>query len=338
MTVSAVIPTLNRRAYIHRAIDSILAQTVAVDEIIVVDDTRSTDNITEAIDSRYGSLVRVVKQGGGLSASRRRGVLEAKSEWIAFLDSDDEWTPDRNRELLEAAAAIVDANVAWIFGDLQVVTDEGATTTLFGEFGLSVTRSPEVFTDTLRVHYPFQFGMLQGSLIRRSALIELDCFSEGLSHSEDVLAGFQVACRYKFAAIPSVVGKYFRTSDLTSNSAMMEGLSGPDYFRARMLAFGLVVESGRRQPWIELHSTAVRDLCKSMATRGRVPLALAFQQFRYGRVSIKALAFFCAALLGSAGIRAWSAITELSRTTLKPRSATGKSGRGLQRSIRSLTE
>ena len=95
MRVSAVIPTFNRSSYIRRAIDSVIAQTTAVDEIIVVDDELSTDDMVGVIDRLYGSRVRVVKQGGGLSGARRRGVEEARGEWIAFLDSDDEWLPNR---------------------------------------------------------------------------------------------------------------------------------------------------------------------------------------------------------------------------------------------------
>ena len=129
MTVSAVIPTFNRREYVRRAIDSILAQSVPVDEIIVVDDECSTDNIAEALETWYGSRVRVVvKQNGGLSGARRRGIQEARGEWIAFLDSDDDWPPERNREFLEAAAMVPD-RVAWIFGNTRVIRDEGKSTT-----------------------------------------------------------------------------------------------------------------------------------------------------------------------------------------------------------------
>lgn len=313
MTVSTVIPSYNRRAYIERAIDSVLAQTVPIDEIVVVDDERSTDNLSEFLEARYGSLVRTVRQGGGLSKIRRRGVDEARGEWIAFLDSDDEWVPKRNEELLAAAASVA-SDVAWIFGDLQVVTDEGDSTTLFGEFGLKLQDSPQVFVDTLSVHYPFQFGLLQGSLIRRSALLEVDCFSEGLRNSEDVLVGFQVASRYRFAAIPSIVGKYYRTSDLATSSAMNKGLRGSDYFRARMLAFASVAQSGRLEPWAGLHSLAVRDVCKALALEGkRPPRKLALEQFRFAGISARSLGFLCAAMFGKAGIRCWTKLSDVLR-------------------------
>src|SRR6267378_2746293 len=305
MSISAVIPTFNRRAYIRRAVDSVLAQTVPVDEIIIVDDELSTDRIEEAVATWYGAKVRVVKQGGGLSGARRRGVQEARGDWIAFLDSDDDWTPDRNRQFLEAASQ-VPLDVAWIFGNLRVATDAGDGITLFEEFGLSINESLHVFADSLIVQFPFQFGLLQGSLIRRIALLELDCFNEGLQHSEDLLAGFQVACRYRFAAIPFVVGRY--------------------YFRSRMLCFELVIKSGRRRPWNKLYASAVFGLCKVVGKEGRLPIAMAWQQFRFGGVSGKVLAFFCAALFGQPGLRTWNRLAELRQKLRPEREIVAKNG------------
>ena len=333
MKVSAVIPTYNRRDYIKRAVDSILAQTVPVDEIIIVDDELSTDGMSEAVATWYGSRVRVVRQGGGLSGARKRGVHEAIGEWIAFLDSDDEWAPNRNREFLEAAAR-VPSDVAWIFGDLRVVTDQGEGTTLFEEFGLRVEDSVQVFADTLSVHFPFQFGLLQGSFIRRSVLVELDCFSEGLQHSEDFLAGFQVACRYKFAAIPSVVGKYFRTSDLTPNSAVLKGHNGPDYFQSRMLCFALVIQAGHKRPWNLEYAAAARGLCKVLVKQGKSPGSLGVQQFRFGGFSAKGVAFLCAAMFGRTGVQAWNAVADVRRKLFPEQVSLDKPG-GFKASIRS---
>src|SRR5262245_20278284 len=269
MSVTALIPTYNRRNYIKRAIDSVLAQTVPVDEILVVDDG-STDDTVEALAQWYGSKVRVIAQeNSGVSGARRRGIQEARSEWIAFLDSDDEWTPDRNQKLLDAASK-VPADVGWIFGDLRVITDEGDGGTIFRQYGLSVPDCPHVFADALSVQYPFQFGMLQGSFIRRQVLVERQCFTIGLRSDDDLLAGFQVACKYRFAAIPSVVGLYYRTSDLTPSSVVMTGVYGRDYYRSRLTAFAAVIESGRRHPWNLRYAAHVRELCQSMAEKGPV--------------------------------------------------------------------
>lgn len=307
MRVSAVIPAFNRRTYISRAIDSVIGQTVPVDEILVVDDG-STDGTAEAVESRYGSLVRVVRQpNSGVAGARRRGIQEARGEWIAFLDSDDEWTPDRNRELLRAAER-VPAEVAWIFGDLRFVTDDGESPSLFHEYGYILKESPQLISDPLSVQYPMQFCYLQGSFIRRAALLELNCFSEGLRSDDDVLTGFQIGCRYKFAAIPSVVGKYFRTSDLSPSSVVVNGSFRPDYYRSRMIAFETAINSGRRRPWNSLYASQVRGLCQLLDSNAPSPRTLALQQFRYRGFSLKGIAFMCVALTGPRGIRVWNEI------------------------------
>ncbi|RKY08906.1 MAG: hypothetical protein DRP66_03450 [Planctomycetota bacterium] len=93
-TVSVVIPAYNAQRYVGRAIDSALAQTRRPDEIIVVDDG-STDNTAEVIRS-YGSKVCFIGQeNGGASVARNTGIEAARSEWIAFLDADDEWLPEK---------------------------------------------------------------------------------------------------------------------------------------------------------------------------------------------------------------------------------------------------
>ncbi len=99
-SVSLIMPAYNSERYISRAIDSVLAQTLPVDEIIVVDDG-SQDNTLEVL-SGYGDKIKVIKQAnGGASVARNTGIAAASSQWIAFLDSDDEWLPDKNRLQIE---------------------------------------------------------------------------------------------------------------------------------------------------------------------------------------------------------------------------------------------
>jgi glycosyltransferase involved in cell wall biosynthesis len=337
MRVSAVIPTYNRRRYIERAIDSVLAQTTPVDEIIVVDDG-SSDGTPDLVESRYGARVRVVRQANtGVAGARHRGIMEARGEWIAFLDSDDVWTPERTGELLKAVCQ-VPPDVAWIFGDLRLVTDEGDGLSFFEEHGVTIETSPQVLQDSLSIQYPFQFPMLQASFIRRVVLLELDCFSEGLRSDDDLLAGFQVACRYKFAAIPSVVGRYFRTSDLAASSVVVNGNFGRDYYRSRMLAFSRVIYTTRKlRPWNARYASEARGLCQFLGRRGHSVRKLALQQFRFGAVSAKSVAFLLAALLGRRGLVAWDNIAAVCRKLSMPAKKALKE-RGFQAYLQSISK
>ncbi len=89
MKISVVIPSYNRAHTLGRAIESVMQQTLRAFELIVVDDG-STDNTRELVRSRPG--IRYLRQDNqGVSAARNTGIRHATGDWIAFLDSDDEW-------------------------------------------------------------------------------------------------------------------------------------------------------------------------------------------------------------------------------------------------------
>lgn len=91
--VSIVIPLYNKGPYIHRALTSILNQTIKNFEVIVVDDG-STDNSAETVRKMNDPRIRLIRQRNqGVSAARNRGVSESTTDFIAFLDADDEWMP-----------------------------------------------------------------------------------------------------------------------------------------------------------------------------------------------------------------------------------------------------
>jgi len=93
MPVSVIIPTYNRAATLERAIQSVLVQTSPAMEIIVVDDA-STDNTAELLQ-QYADKIKIIskEQNRGVSFSRNAGIQIAGGDWIAFLDSDDQWEP-----------------------------------------------------------------------------------------------------------------------------------------------------------------------------------------------------------------------------------------------------
>ena len=90
MKISVVIPTFNRISLVARAIDSVLKQSLNPYEIIVVDDG-SDDGTSEMIQNKYKSIKLIQQQNNGVSAARNNGINHAKGDWIALLDSDDEW-------------------------------------------------------------------------------------------------------------------------------------------------------------------------------------------------------------------------------------------------------
>lgn len=94
MNVSVVIPTCNRAGPLRRALDSALVQTRKPYEIIVVDDG-STDTTRHMISRDYPGVDYFYQDNSGVSSARNAGIERARAEWIAFLDSDDEWLPGK---------------------------------------------------------------------------------------------------------------------------------------------------------------------------------------------------------------------------------------------------
>jgi hypothetical protein len=118
--ISVIIPTYQRGSLIGETIESVLAQTLPANEIIVVDDG-STDD-TEQVCSRFGDRIKFKKiMNSGVQIARNTGVSLSSSPWLAFCDSDDLWRPDH----LECVAQLVGScpQVSFAFGNFMFFGD-----------------------------------------------------------------------------------------------------------------------------------------------------------------------------------------------------------------------
>ena len=118
--ISVIIPSFNREKTIERCLDSVINQTYPAFEIIVVDDG-SEDQTLNIIKEKYVNRVRVISQNHkGAQAARNKGIKAACGEYISFLDSDDEWVP--NKLELQVNELIKNPNKV-ICGNGYIVTD-----------------------------------------------------------------------------------------------------------------------------------------------------------------------------------------------------------------------
>ena len=122
-SVSVIIPTYNRARLLQEAVASALAQTSSVHEIIIVDDG-STDNTADVVSSMPPKVLYIHQQNSGLSAARNRGAAIATGEYLAFLDSDDLWEPEK----LEIQLAVLQScpGVMWGVTNCSIINIDGS--------------------------------------------------------------------------------------------------------------------------------------------------------------------------------------------------------------------
>ena len=124
MNISVIIPTFNRKKSLKRAIQSVLMQSYAPYEIIVIDDG-SDDGTKEWLKDNYPNVKYIYQMNSGVSSARNKGIKFARGDWIALLDSDDEWLPSKlkdqaNEIELNPAAKFLHTNEIWIRNGVRV--------------------------------------------------------------------------------------------------------------------------------------------------------------------------------------------------------------------------
>ena len=99
-TISVVIPAYNAETYIVETVESVLAQTADLLEVIVVNDG-STDRTEELLQGFGDRITLLSQENSGVARARNAGLEVARGEYIAFLDSDDAWLPEKTAKQLE---------------------------------------------------------------------------------------------------------------------------------------------------------------------------------------------------------------------------------------------
>ncbi len=177
MKVSVVVPLYNKRRFIERALQSILGQSVSDFELIVVDDG-STDGSHELVEAVNDPRVRLFRQpNAGPGAARNRGIQEARGEFLAFLDADDEWEPDYLQESLRVLET--DPNVATVSHGYCLFPEGKPTTELWRRRQLAdgVHRlSPE--TPPIFVVHLLAYMTAQGTVARTEVVRQHGGFYE----------------------------------------------------------------------------------------------------------------------------------------------------------------
>lgn len=194
---SVIIPTYNRSALLDRALKSVLAQTVLPAKIIVIDDG-STDETEALVASKYPNVVYYKQSNQGVSAARNAGFSHVDTQWIALLDSDDEWLPKKMElqltELENSGLLICHSEEIWIRNGVRV-----------NPKNKHKKKRGDIFSDCLAL-----CAMSPSSIVmHRDIWIEFDGFDEDFVVCEDYDLWLRICAKYEVALIDeSQVRKY----------------------------------------------------------------------------------------------------------------------------------
>ena len=195
--ISVVIPLYNKEQSIASTLQTVLKQTYQDFEIVIVNDG-STDHSVEEVAKVTDPRIRLIHQNNaGVSAARNRGIDEARGEYIAFLDADDEWKPDYLKAQYELTLKYTECSVFtcnYEFKDTQ----EKVTSTIIRK--LPFKDEDGILSNYFEVascsHPPLWTSAV---IVKKSAIQSIGGFPVGIKSGEDLLTWARLACKYHIA-------------------------------------------------------------------------------------------------------------------------------------------
>ncbi|EAW35914.1 glycosyltransferase [Lyngbya sp. PCC 8106] len=212
--ISVIIPAYNAEKTIKKTIQSVLNQTFLDWELIVVDDG-STDSTKEVVAEIKDNRIFLFSfPNAGVSAARNRGVNKSSGEFLAFIDADDLWTPDKLELQLKALQEHPKAAVAYSWTDYIDESDQIIYS------GRHITLNGNIY-EKLLVRYVLENG--SNFLIRKDAYLKVGGFDESIFGVEDWDLSIRLSQLYKFVAIPKTQVLYrMSPHSITSNFSKQE--------------------------------------------------------------------------------------------------------------------
>lgn len=216
--ISVVIPAYNRESTIEKCLKSVINQTYPPYEIIVVDDGSADNTIQKAAELNC-EKVRILKQNHkGAQAARNYGIRAAKGDYIAFLDSDDEWLPDK----LEIQVPYLDGRK-----DVVVYCDYYEVNRRKGFIEAKITKGGDgdVYKEMLMDGGP----TFQGMICSKKALMEMGLLDENVPAYQEWETVIRLSQKNKFIHIKEALFKWNWHSGETISKDAVRGIRGHEY-------------------------------------------------------------------------------------------------------------
>jgi glycosyltransferase involved in cell wall biosynthesis len=212
--ISIIIPAYNAAKTLGKTIQSVLAQTYAEFELLVIDDGSQDDTLAIAQSITDPRIKVFSYPHQGHAASRNRGLDLAQGCYIAFLDADDLWTPDKLAAQYQALQQTPEAAVAYSWTNFIDEDDQ------FLRRGSYTNANGNVYTKLLLINF-IENG--SNPLIRQEALLQVGKFDESLVTSPDWDMWLRLAARFAFVCVPAPQVLYrFSPTSVSSNVQGLE--------------------------------------------------------------------------------------------------------------------
>lgn len=272
--VSVIIPTYRRPDFLRRAIASVLSQTFKDFELLIINDA-SQDNTGQLVESIPDDRIRYhcneTNKGG--AASRNRGIRQAQSTYIAFLDDDDEWLPQK----LELQVGLLD----------QSPTEVGGIYTGYERIQRATGQSLGITMPTKRGDLSYELLLnnplagTSGLLLKKECFEEIGLFDEELPSYQDYDLWIRISKKFSFDYVNEVLYRYYvhdkkiwtnpqalsKGLDIVVNKHCTKDLAVRKNFSAQFLLLGVMfcyagnLEQGRKAYWtaIRLYPFEIRN-------------------------------------------------------------------------------
>jgi glycosyltransferase involved in cell wall biosynthesis len=207
--VSAIIPVYNCERYVTAAIESVLAQTYPVHEIIIVDDG-STDGTRAVLEPYIGRIRYMRQEKRGVAAARNNGIVHASGDFIAFLDADDLWLPDKLQ--LQMDFLCHHPQYGLVYSDMKTFDETGI---LHESVKIWLNMSPpsgwifkELFAETLFA--------CDATVFAKACVDRVGYFDESLAVGEDYNMWLRMARHFQIGYLDVPLTKYRQHGSMTS--------------------------------------------------------------------------------------------------------------------------
>ena len=286
---SVIVPTFQRPEFLQAALRSVLRQTVKDFEMLVIDDGSAMD-LAPVVNALDDTRIRYLRHESnrGEAAARNTGIRSARGDYLAFLDDDDEWLPDKLRLQLELFGRCPDT-VGCVTGGFTAVRARDGHV-LRHEIP---TRRGDLSRELLLKNI---VGPPSTVMIRRDCLDRVGLFDEGIAFGVDYDLWIRLAQRYHFDFVPEIVARYTLHEGQLSNNPFVMAQGHDDLLRKYASRL-------RRDRWHEgrFHFMVGRSM--SLRGHGTEARRALVKALRHNPLQVRAYAYLALAL----GSPAWPA-------------------------------